>query len=76
MKVKVNIHDICTAEELDVLKRDCSVADNIVFDYTLLSDGNYDTFCSITFDKIGMFKYFALKRYEKSKKGKVSVTRL
>jgi len=74
MKVQVNIHDICTKEELDDLVNNS--AGIITYNYTPLADGNFDTFACITFDKCSLVKYMLLKCYAKKKAGKVKVIKL
>ena len=71
MRVQVNIHEICSKEELDDLVNNS--AGIITYNYTPLADGNFDTFACITFEKCSLVKYMLLKRYAKKKGNKVQV---
>jgi hypothetical protein len=77
MKVRINIHDICTQAQIDdFIKYNTSLQDIVTCNYTKLSDGTYDTFLCVTYNKCSMLKYLALKKYANKKKDKVEVIKL
>ena len=70
MKVWILVDDKCSRDELDNLIKES--ADYIAYDYEQIEEDLWHVTASMVV-KVGVAKYFALKKYAKTKKGKVIV---